>query len=590
MTSQSFRNLYHNTDQKYQELLKKSNFIAAIRFVVCLLIFVFLFIGYFQQYPIFYVFSLLCLILFMILITIHQKIKQQTYYYQSLCQVYQQHRDRIEGAWDTFCEDGAEYMDKNSDKAIDLDVLGHHSLFQMINIAFTERGKEKLADILCHGQVCDDIHMIQEAVMELSQCEDFIFNMETYAKMLRKKDEKIILEYLNHIHEIKMTSMPPFVFIVSLLTIISFFGVCFSIGLPISQLVLEVGFVFQIIFVGLFMKSHKVLFEPLALLEKSFQNYLQIFQLIQEQHWQTQYLKHIQKQMINQGQAVEGIVELSHISSQVSLRQNIFAWILLNGFGMYDFYLRNRYMKWIEKYQNDIEVWFESLNELEVIMSLSVLKVDDFDVVMPTITQHKTLEFQDLRHPLIHPSQVVGNDYQQHLSVCVITGSNMSGKTTFMRTIGLNLILAYAGGFVFAKQLKCSYMYILTSMRVKDNVEEGISTFYGELLRIKKMIEFSQKEEPVLCLIDEIFKGTNSLDRIAGAKATIKKLNQSHMMTFLTTHDFELCQNQECSCENYHFDEYYHKGHIYFDYRIKKGQSQSTNGQFLLKQLGIMEE
>ncbi len=134
----------------------------------------------------------------------------------------------------------------------------------------------------------------------------------------------------------------------------------------------------------------------------------------------------------------------------------------------------------------------------------------------------------------------------------------------------------------------CSCMTILTSMRVKDNVEEGISTFYGELLRIKKMIEYSQFKKPMVCFIDEIFKGTNSLDRIAGARATIKKLSLEHCIFFMTTHDFELCNTQEIDISNYHFDEYYQDDKIFFDYLLHKGQSQTTNGQFLLKQLGII--
>lgn len=590
MTNQHFQDLYQTAYQHYHELLKKSNLIATIRFIVCFLIFACLLMGYFQKRPFLYFFSLLCLIIFVLLVSFHQKIKQQTRYYQSLYQVYQSHIQRIQGQWDKEKEDGYEYFEKNCDIASDLDILGHHSLFQMINICFTRRGKETLAKTLCYGQSCGDIDRTQKAVMELSQSEDFIINMETYGKMLTKKDETIISNYLSQLHHIKISTFSSLIFIVSFMTIFAFFGVCFSLGLPITQLMLEIGFVFQMIFVILSIKFHNDLFEPLALLEKSFQNYLYIFKLIKEQEWQSQLLKDIQQKVVYQGQAIEGILELSHLASQVSLRQNIFAWILLNGFGMYDFYLRNRYMRWIQKYQSDIDEWFDGLSELELLMSLSVLKVDNFDVVMPTITQERTLDFLDLRHPLIHSDKVVGNDYHQQLSVSVITGSNMSGKTTFMRTIGLNLVLAYAGGFVFARQLTCSFMHILTSMRVRDNVEEGISTFYGELLRIKKMIEYSQKGKPMLCLIDEIFKGTNSLDRIAGAKATIQKLNQPHIMTFLTTHDFELCQMKGCICENYHFDEYYHEGKIYFDYRIKKGQSQSTNGQFLLKKLGIMEE
>ena len=198
------------------------------------------------------------------------------------------------------------------------------------------------------------------------------------------------------------------------------------------------------------------------------------------------------------------------------------------------------------------------------------------------------LSFHHLRHPLIPQDKVVGNDFHLEHQTNVITGSNMSGKTTFMRTVALNLVLAQAGGYVFADDMTCSYMHILTSMRVRDNVEEGISTFYGELLRIKDMITYSQTQQPMICFIDEIFKGTNSLDRIAGAKATLEKLSLPYCMVFITTHDFELTKMDHVLYSNYHFEEHYVDGQLCFDYQIKKGPSTSTNGKFLLQQVGIL--
>lgn len=590
MTIQDYQQRYQGDFQKYQNLLKKVNALAVIRFVLFLLILFFLLYGYFQHVSFLYGISFICLIAFMIIVQYHQKIKNQMLIVQSLCEIEQQHIDRILGQWDTFLEDGSTYLKENDEKAMDLDILGHHSLFQMINVSHTQRGKALLANVLKNGLPKDDIFLYQQAVKEISQHHNFCFYMEAYGQLLKKKDEDHIDSYLKTIKNISVKPMLKIVHIVSLLTIIALIAVCFQIAYPMSQIILEIGFVSQIIFVIFFMKSHQSLFEPLAALEKSLKSYMQMFVLLENETFESDLLLQLQDQLLTKNQVIKGIQELCHIASLASMRQNVIAWILFNGFGMYDFILRNRYLKWIETYTQDMNEWFDQLAIIELCMSLSVVKRDGFQVCMPTIQETKTLSFRQLKHPLILPQKAVGNDFSYQHSVCMITGSNMSGKTTFMRTIGLNLVLAYAGGYVFGESFNCSYMHILTSMRVRDNVEEGISTFYGELLRIKKMIEWSQTHQPMICFIDEIFKGTNSLDRIAGAKATIAKLYQPQIIAFLTTHDFDLCEIDGYQLDNYHFDEDYKDSKIYFDYCIKKGRSQTTNGQFLLKQLGIMEE
>ena len=162
-----------------------------------------------------------------------------------------------------------------------------------------------------------------------------------------------------------------------------------------------------------------------------------------------------------------------------------------------------------------------------------------------------------------------------------------------MRSIGVNLILAYAGGFCTAKSLAVSPMELCTSMRVQDNVSEGISTFYAELLRIKRMTDIGKKQVPMIALIDEIYKGTNSRDRIYAAGETVRKLSQPYVFTILTTHDFELCDlenSSETDAENYYFEEHYEQNQILFDYKIRKGRSTSSNARYLLRMAGILPD
>ena len=166
----------------------------------------------------------------------------------------------------------------------------------------------------------------------------------------------------------------------------------------------------------------------------------------------------------------------------------------------------------------------------------------------------------------------------------------MSGKTTFLRTVAVNLVLAYLGAPVCAKRLSATYMRLFTSMRVKDDVAHGISTFYAEILRIKEMAKYRQEDMPMLCLIDEIFKGTNSADRIVGAREVIVKLAGENCMTVVSTHDFELCDMKDghgIPAVNYHFQEYYEGDALRFDYKIRDGRCTTTNARAILRMAGF---
>lgn len=278
------------------------------------------------------------------------------------------------------------------------------------------------------------------------------------------------------------------------------------------------------------------------------------------------------------------------------MRFNGVMYLVVNSLLMWDVHCKDALSIWNKQYGKAIRTWLEVIGEIESLLSLSVLGQLKEQYTFPDIIQSKVpeFEFEALTHPLIEEKKVVGNSLQLEEGTCIITGSNMSGKTTFLRSIGMNLALAYAGAPVTARAFRTSYMEVFTSMRIEDRVDEGISTFYAELLRIKEMITFSETHSPMIALIDEIFKGTNSADRILGATQTIKKLGKPWVNVMVTTHDFELCQlaeevKQKRNSYNYHFEEYYEKNQIRFDYKLKDGRCQTTNAKYLLRMVGILE-
>jgi len=193
-------------------------------------------------------------------------------------------------------------------------------------------------------------------------------------------------------------------------------------------------------------------------------------------------------------------------------------------------------------------------------------------------------------HPLLINTCVANSlKFEPPENILLITGSNMSGKSTLLRTVGINLVLAYAGGNVCAKTFKCSIMDIYTCMRVNDDLEKNISSFYAELLRIKMIVNAVEEGQTVFFLLDEIFKGTNSIDRHTGAKALIMKLSKAKVLGLVSTHDLELgdLEKESNKVKNYHFQESYKDNEIYFDYKLRPGVSTTRNAAFLMKMAGI---
>ena len=231
------------------------------------------------------------------------------------------------------------------------------------------------------------------------------------------------------------------------------------------------------------------------------------------------------------------------------------------------------------KYITNLKDYFNLVGELECMMSLANIGMDNEIYCIPTLGETKGV---DMYHPLI--KNCIPNTFNLSSGV-ILTGSNMSGKTTFMRTLGICQTLFNACGLVPAKSFSSNYLDIYTSLRANDMLQEGISTFYAEILRMKK-INNAIKDNKCLILIDEIFKGTNAKDRITASLKVIEKLNNNNQLFIITTHDFELCEAE--GILNYHFNEEYNDDKISFDYQIKPGKCETKNAIYLLKMADII--
>lgn len=273
----------------------------------------------------------------------------------------------------------------------------------------------------------------------------------------------------------------------------------------------------------------------------------------------------------------------------ISIRSNGILYILFNIVFLWDYQSSFALENWKAKFGSNVETWLSSIGEIESLTSLTVPLQIENGLSFPKIDSSKfTINAKAIGHPLIKKEERVYNDISIEDKILIITGSNMSGKTTFLRTLGINMVLTNAGAPVFSSELSLPIMDIYTSMRITDDLKNKISTFYGELLRIKEILDYGKVHKNTFFLIDEIFRGTNSKDRIYGARNVLLNLNKNGLMGAITTHDLEICElDNDKRIVNYNFSEKYVDGLIDFDYKIKPGKSTTTNAKHLMKTVGI---
>ena len=274
-------------------------------------------------------------------------------------------------------------------------------------------------------------------------------------------------------------------------------------------------------------------------IKRSMGGYVKALELIENSNFKTKKLNNIKDNLKDKEPASLSIKKLYNITSWLYDRRNIF-YIVLNGMLYWDFQILYKTEKWRKSEGKKIRGYLESFGEFEALESLSILARERDGYVLPIIVENFAIKGKEISHPMIK-GVAISNDFNldKEKRVALITGSNMSGKSTFLRTIGFNSFLSYLGLPVKAKEFSLPIMDIYSCMRTGDNLDENISSFYAEILRVKMVVEAVKNDKKVLFLLDEIFKGTNSIDRHEGARVLINQLLKGKSMGLVSTHDLE---------------------------------------------------
>lgn len=520
----------------------------------------------------------------------HQYIQQAHLHHKRLAQLNEAERRFIEHDYQAFAN-GERFKNPQHPYAVDLDIFGDYSFYQYINRTSTAIGEQRLAEYLETPEQLTEIKLRQAAIADLQPQLEWRQSFQAYG-MAAEDDPSHISGLLNWLSAEDYIQNNKFYiaarFFVPILSII-------GIALWITTLpwFLAMFFFFPAIYIlrQTTMKVNETHVQTTHA-GKILAYYAQLMQHIEKGEFQSEKLKDLQQRFILKSTvASKEIGRLSYIIRQLNVRYNVFA-VLLNLFGMWDVNWVYQLEKWKTAQRENLPQWFEALQEFEAILSFSTLYYNYPDWIFPTIHQHPEFIGEAVGHPLINPKDRVSNDLsvptEGHIKL--LTGSNMAGKSTFLRTIGLNIVLANIGAPVCARTFRLPLLKVYTSMRTQDALHESTSSFYAELKRLKFIIEAVENKENIFFLLDEILKGTNSNDRHTGSKALIKQLIKSEGSGIIATHDLELGTLEADyggAIENLRIEVTIRDGQLDFDYKIKKGVSESFNATLLMQQMGI---
>ena len=577
--------------ESISELNKTANIITIFKIILFILICYNIHKIYVNHYPLKLILLLVVeVIIFIIASLFHKTTYDQIHKDEGIIKIDEANIKRITGQWSDFTDIGEEFMDYDHDYATDLDIVGKNSLFQMINSTGTYYGRRRFVkDLLNPNFSAKDLKKRHDAITELSKSYNLCVETEYDFSLIGVDDDfpSLISQLQDKKRFIKSKALKLLFKISSIITCITLLYSILTKN-TISFIILNCLIIFQLlIWVIGYLKANSYV-GTLKKLAPKINQYDSVINNITKTIFTSDKLDEIEK---NLETAKVGVGKLSKIASNINQRNNGVMCIILNSLLLWDYKNAIDLDNWKQEYSDSVEGWFHALGELESLMSFANLPRVCNNMSLPTFTEENNIiEATNIGHPLIANDKRICNDFTLDNNIYIISGSNMSGKTTFMRTVGINMVLACAGSYVCANSMSVSKMKIITSMRIKDDLNEGISTFYAELKRIKKIIDKSHNNPNTLFLIDEIFRGTNSVDRLKGAEGVLKELCKSHVSGMITTHDLEVCnlEYENHNIINYSFNEHYIDGEIYFDYKLKRGKSLTTNAEFLLKKVGIL--
>ncbi|MDB5024759.1 MAG: hypothetical protein JWP78_2514 [Mucilaginibacter sp.] len=493
--------------------------------------------------------------------------------------------------------DGSWFINDKHYYTSDLDIFGSNSLFQLVNRSATFPGIIKLAAWLNASATKAVILSRQQAIEEIATKNDWKIDFQAhllFSLKQQKEQIKSLLEYLKipvELEQRQWLSLYSKIAPYFLLAVIAA-GVFYS---PVRYFAGVIA-LFNNRLVS--SKSESVNKTDLIAgrIGATLGHFVFAFRSIENQEWQSEYLEKLSQRIKRKDdEAVsDKIKQLSGLINKLNYRLNLALGFALNIFLLWDIRQIIAIEHWKKTNQESLEAAFDVVAEYEALISLASLRINYPNWCLPEIAEGAgyTLTARQIAHPLINANSRIANDYEltDTFKIDIITGSNMAGKSTFLRTIGINTVLALCGAPVCAESMQVSVVTILSYMRIKDSLNESTSTFKAEIDRLQMLLAAVDSDAKIFFLIDEMLRGTNSVDKYLGSKAVIEQLISKKGVGVVATHDLQIAQLEERYPQyirNFYFDIQVKDGQMLFDYKIRHGECKTFNASLLLKQIGI---
>lgn len=550
---------------------------------------------FFSQTPLLIVCICLTFLPLFILVKIHNRFFIRKEWLETQARIIQEELQALSGDYSSF-EDGKEYVNPEHPYSFDLDIFGRRSLFQSINRTCTFFGKNRLAKWLQnHLHEKTSIEKRQEMVREISEHTLFReqFRVAGLVHHGQSSDgEKIQAWSQSPAQYLHAGWVKAFIWgvpvINSLLLITSLAG-----WTSFSWLGLSFG-IFLVLSFGI-IKRATYIQETYGKQLKSLNGYARLIALAKAENWKSAGMQELMERFNLNGQSpIQALQQLSKELDRLDLRNNQFLYVLLEGSIFFQLQEIVRIERWKVRYGQHISEWLETVGELDALCSLGTFAYNHPQYTNPELTE-KPFCFlaTQMGHPLMPASQCVKNDatIPSRPFFLIITGANMAGKSTYLRTIGVNYLLACIGAPVCCERLKLYPNQLITSLRTSDSLSDNESYFFAELKRLKRIIDLLNQGQQLFIILDEILKGTNSMDKQKGSFDLIRQFMQLKANGIIATHDLllgSLIKQFPEEIRNYCFEADIKENELTFSYKLREGVAQNMNACFLMKKMGII--
>jgi DNA mismatch repair ATPase MutS len=486
-------------------------------------------------------------------------------------------------------DDGKEFVNPKHAYSYDIDLFGKGSFFQYCNRTVTLEGKKELFDRLTSNDILS-IEDKQKGIKELSEKPKWRQHFSALAKLV--KVEHSANEIVNWIHNYKFNFPKYFAFLPTVFSIISILLMVLLALQIIPEIILLLWFFTGLGISGGYLKKVNELYNNAGNAKDTFKQYHKLLNEIETTSFSSNVLKRKQLEIKNENEKASIVFKkFSKLLDALDQRNNLIIGVIGNGFFLRDLKLVYNIENWIRSYKSNVENWFKVITFFDAENSLANFHFNHPKYVFPRINKDNQVIFaNNLGHPLLKEKQRIDNDFTiKNQQFFIITGANMAGKSTFLRTVSLSIVMANMGLPVCAERFEYSPIKLITSMRTSDSLADDESYFFSELKRLKFIVDEIESDDYFI-ILDEILKGTNSTDKAIGSKKFVQKLVASNSTGIIATHDLSLCEIEKelSEVKNYYFDAEIVNDELHFDYQLKDGVCKNMNASFLLKKMKIV--